>query len=330
VWTSQPPLLQAEEVKFLQKQKLNPAAWGSDHVGKELPEYVTGDECLFCHRDIGPSWPDNRHQLTLRLASRPSELAVRTLRQHVNDVSMAEEVTFLLGEIRNIRFLKRSHEYGKLELLSAKYVPPSSHLGRLATVEDAGSAAEWNPNTFGQRCAGCHATAVDTATQAFAATSIDCFACHGAIDLAHTSEPKLALLSKQNRDSRQVISTCGQCHLRGGKSLSSGRPYANTFVPGDNLFRDFTVDLSIKAINTLTAVEKHIFQNSRDVVILGQDEMTCLTCHDVHSQQSDKHQALDNVQLCASCHVSDSANFQLCDAFLESRGLATHSQTCDY
>ena len=37
-------------------EQLDPAAWGSDHVGKPVPEYVTGDECLFCHRDdVGPT-----------------------------------------------------------------------------------------------------------------------------------------------------------------------------------------------------------------------------------------------------------------------------------
>src|SRR5205085_2111137 len=48
-------------------QKLDPAAWGSDHVGKPIPEYVAGDECLFCHRnDVGSSWKDNRHNRTVR------------------------------------------------------------------------------------------------------------------------------------------------------------------------------------------------------------------------------------------------------------------------
>ena len=43
-------------------QRTDPAAWGSDHVGQNFPEYMTGDECLFCHRRIGPSWNNNRHQ----------------------------------------------------------------------------------------------------------------------------------------------------------------------------------------------------------------------------------------------------------------------------
>src|ERR1700694_3004059 len=35
----------------------DPAVWGSNHIGKPIPEYVHGDECLFCHRNnIGTTW----------------------------------------------------------------------------------------------------------------------------------------------------------------------------------------------------------------------------------------------------------------------------------
>src|SRR5262245_32164886 len=54
-------LLYADEPK-----RLDPAAWGSDHVGKPVPEFTTGDECLFCHREkIGTKWAENPHNLTI-------------------------------------------------------------------------------------------------------------------------------------------------------------------------------------------------------------------------------------------------------------------------
>src|SRR3989442_962518 len=44
----------------------DPAAWGSNHIGKPIPEYVHGDECLFCHRNnIGITWQKNSHGLTV-------------------------------------------------------------------------------------------------------------------------------------------------------------------------------------------------------------------------------------------------------------------------
>ncbi len=45
----------------------DPLTWGSDHAGKPVPEYVHGDECLFCHRnDIGPAWQKNAHGVAAR------------------------------------------------------------------------------------------------------------------------------------------------------------------------------------------------------------------------------------------------------------------------
>ena len=40
---------------------------GQDHVGHPLPEYVTGDECLFCHRvQVADTWQQNPHARTVR------------------------------------------------------------------------------------------------------------------------------------------------------------------------------------------------------------------------------------------------------------------------
>src|SRR4051794_37076027 len=45
----------------------DPAGWGGDHVGRPLPEFTTGDECLFCHRPMdGPGYAENRHVQSLR------------------------------------------------------------------------------------------------------------------------------------------------------------------------------------------------------------------------------------------------------------------------
>src|SRR5262249_16085542 len=104
-------------------KKRDPAAWGSDHVGKPLPEFVTGDECLFCHRnDIGPFWPKNRHQLTLREASADAPALV-ALKKETGLKERAAEVKYLLGGNRRQRFLKSAEAYGRLEMLSAEWAP---------------------------------------------------------------------------------------------------------------------------------------------------------------------------------------------------------------
>jgi predicted CXXCH cytochrome family protein len=79
-------------------------------------------------------------------------------------------------------------------------------------------------------------------------------------------------------------------------------PYPNTFVAGDNLFRDFEVDLSAVATARLDPADRHVQENVRDVVVRGDEAVTCLSCHDVHRQSSDKHRRVARGDLCLNCH----------------------------
>jgi hypothetical protein len=57
-----------------QGAQLDPAAWGSDHVGEPVPRFTSGDECLFCHRmDVGSTWSTNRHGQTVRAADQQAD-----------------------------------------------------------------------------------------------------------------------------------------------------------------------------------------------------------------------------------------------------------------
>lgn len=303
------------------------ADWGSDHVGQTFPEYITGDECLFCHRrKIGPGWQSNPHQRTMR-AALSDDPAVVALTE--SNGGAAGQTQLVLGSRRLTRFLKRSRAYGKLDLLSAVFRSGQGDKSAHGTLHGAQSA-EWDQQTFADRCAGCHTTAVDAETSAFAATSLDCFTCHGDVSLTHTADPQKVFLSAQNREPRAVISTCSQCHLRGGRSKSTGRPYPNTFVPGDNLFRDFEVDLSEQAIHALPVMEQHLWQNVADVVERGNMTTTCLDCHEIHSQSTDRHVELEWTQLCSSCHDPNSADHELRDAVKRANQLVNHSDVCDY
>src|ERR1700722_12318799 len=92
-------------------QTRDPAAWGGDHVGKELPEHVHGDECLFCHRnDIGQTWQKNTHGISLREIQDAPEL--------VKSQTTPKDIGFFLGSRHQIRFLKKDG-YGKFAIWSA-------------------------------------------------------------------------------------------------------------------------------------------------------------------------------------------------------------------
>src|SRR5262245_63401787 len=108
-------------VQILQAQMpLDPAAWGADHVGRPRPEFTSGDECLFCHRDVGPGWPTNRHGQTIRSLD-PQSPAIQALADLPEAKNLAAEVELLMGGRNRQRFLKRSSEHGRLDLLSVEW-----------------------------------------------------------------------------------------------------------------------------------------------------------------------------------------------------------------
>lgn len=303
------------------------ASWGSDHVGLTTPEYITGDECLFCHRSIGTSWQKNPHQTTMRMSD-PGQREMQTLAQC--DPSLAKQVEFLLGKERLVRYLRRSQSYGRLDLLSASYRPETdandeSTAGRLVDCD----SLSWDTRGLGEQCIGCHTTAADSGRRTFSATSLDCFTCHGEVVLEHSTDVSQVLLSRHPQNPLVVNSICGSCHLRGGSSQTSGLPYPNAFVPGDNLFRDFRVDLSDSAIAALPAMQQHIYLSAR-LVGVGAKEPTCTDCHRVHSLHTDHHLELKSSGICNACHVANSGKHELLDSIRQHDRKSVRNTTCGY
>lgn len=276
----------------------DPAAWGSDHVDRELPEYMEQGECLFCHRhDVGGSWATDRHATTIYDIAQ-EDPALEALKRDPATAPFVPQVQLLMGDARQNCFLRRGTAYGTVDLLSARANYGRGSRPRLSGADDV----HWDTELFAQRCAGCHATAVDQQTLAFTTVGHECFVCHGDADQAHTTDGALMTLSPQRHDSPEVvISICAQCHVRFGESRSTGRPYATHFVPGDNLFRDFAVDFSQADNPELNPIDRHVMANVRDVALLG-SEMTCLTCHEVHGNSTARHTKLADSTYCAVCH----------------------------
>ncbi len=302
------------------KKLLDPTAWGGDHVGQEIPQYMDSGECLFCHRvAVGGTWQRNKHNLTMR-EPEAGEPALVALRAEAAARPFAEQVQLILGDTRAQRFLRRSQAYGKVDLLTVGAV---FGRGRRAKL-DSDEKPRWDAETFARDCAGCHATAVDPRTHAFSALSIDCFSCHGDASAEHANDTKLMPLAKARKDSAAAVtSICASCHVRFGKSKASGLPYPTNFVAGDNLFKDFQVDFRAADDAKLNPADRHVMENVRDVVLLGQESMTCLNCHDVHAGTSKKHRDLANVQYCLHCHDAG-------QPIKGHKAYEVHSQRCRY
>jgi predicted CXXCH cytochrome family protein len=284
------------------RKQVDPAAWGASHAGKPIPEFVGGDECLFCHRnDIGPTWQSNSHGITVRKRETATELRELLASQKALS-GVAAEVEYFIGSRRRIRFVKKAG-YGKFALLSTQAA--LSGPGKLDRLINPDKPV-WDKDRFADRCAGCHTTAVDHASRTFSTFGLDCYTCHGNVDLNHTEDTSLIWLSKKRRsDAKAVTSICAQCHLRGGKSRSTGLPYPNNFIAGDNLFKDYQVDWSLADDPNLNAGDRHVWKNVRDVVMYGEESITCLSCHRVHGGSGLKHRRVLRGPVCAECHNAE-------------------------
>ncbi len=289
-----------------EEKKLDPAAWGSNHVGKPVPEFVQGDECLFCHRNtIGVSWQKNAHGVAVQ--QREGAGALQSLLKQPQLASVAQDIDYILGSRQHIRFLKKIG-FGTFALLPTQAVIDAQ--GKATNWIDQDKLS-WDKTKFGTNCAGCHTSGVDAKTKTFAAFGLDCYVCHGDANLDHTNDTKLMILSKKRRNEAELItSTCAQCHLREGKSKSTGLPYPNNFVAGDNLFQDFEVDWTKADDEKLNPIDRHIYRNARDVVVYGKTSTTCINCHQVHyetkAQSLVKHKLPPRSPLCFDCHVNES------------------------
>lgn len=290
-----------------QPKKLDPAAWGGNHVGKPLPEFVSGDECLFCHRNtVGATWQSNAHGVALRHREDAADL--RELQNsHPKLKELGDQIEYFLGSRHRIRFLKKDG-YGKFAILDTQAVLNAER--KIERWESADNP-KWDKEKFANRCAGCHTTAVDVKTKTFSAFGLDCYTCHGSVDLNHTNDTTLVLLAKKRKDNAKVVtSLCAQCHLRESTSKASGLPYANNFVAGDNLFQDLMVDWAKAEDANLNAGDRHVWRNVRDVVVNGDESITCLSCHQVHAaggtNATIRHRRILRSPICSECHAADS------------------------
>jgi hypothetical protein len=259
------------------------AAANKDHVGKPLPDYMTGDQCLFCHRNVvGPTWEQEPHAWTIRPVGVLPKVG-----------QLPPDATHVIGSSQHYRALKLIG-YGKFAML-------------------ANDGKTWQPDVFATKCAGCHTTGVDPSAHTFSAFAFDCYACHGDLTTDHTTKPETALLGSKNpRDPKEVVAICGQCHLRGGHSQSSGLPYPNNFVAGDDLFADFKVDLSRDHDPSMNPADRHAYTYTRNVLERG-SKQTCLECHRVHGRPELKHEyCVDCDELPASAKSAGKLRSETC------------------
>jgi cytochrome c553 len=223
----------------------------AERKAQAIANYPTGDSCLFCHRnDIGSTWLDNSHAWTVRPVGEPPAVS-----------PVPADATHVIGKDR-FRPLQQNG-YGKFALHTL-------------------SGAAWQTDVFEKQCAGCHTTAVNPQTGEFSSIGLDCYSCHGNVPEDHATKKGTALLSRTRPNAdKEVIAICGSCHLRGGRSKTSGRPYPHAYVAGEDLFKDFEVDLKRDIKAQIDSSDSHVYLKTRAVMQGGSDK-SCVDCHRVH------------------------------------------------
>jgi predicted CXXCH cytochrome family protein len=322
----------ASVARSQEPKPLDPKAWGANHAGKPVPEYTMGDQCLFCHRNtIGPSWFMDGHARTIRHREDAVELAA-LLKTQPTVAAADKQIEYIFGH-RHVMRLLQKNGYGKFALLNAKAELATDPKGSKTVANWQGTdKLVWDKQKFYLQCAGCHTSGVDTQAKTFGGFGLDCYSCHGEVSDNHGNDISLVWLSKMRRDDKRAItSLCASCHLRddngGVKSASTGLPYPNNFVMGDNVFQDLVVDWKQADNEKLNAADRHVWRNVRDVVV-NDEKMTCLSCHQIHEAQGAdatlRHRSLPRAPICFDCHSRVEGKFK------EVQRVVVKSALCEY
>lgn len=156
-------------------------------------------------------------------------------------------------------------------------------------------AADMTPRDIYRRSVG-----FVSADNSYAEAGVGCQTCHGP-GSAHmkgkTPDEKKAaiLLPSALKTPQQKLSLCGRCH---GEYTADGKPFAEGFKPGDDLFAlpgfkltEITTPGPMQQLNELEG-SKH-----------GANDVTCLTCHTSHETMAAAPQLRKAVpDLCLDCH----------------------------
>ena len=112
------------------REPSTPRTGGATTSAGPCPEYVDGNECLFCHRnDVGPTWSDNHHNRSVRELA-PDSPALAALAASPGLKQAAGEVSLVMGESHRQRFLKPAAASVSSTCFRSRGCPPRAAAAR--------------------------------------------------------------------------------------------------------------------------------------------------------------------------------------------------------
>lgn len=161
--------------------------------------------------------------------------------------------------------------------------------------------------TWEEECAGCHVTAFEPPTGAYAERGASCPSCHGdgAAHAATEGAAPIVAFAKLSPPRRTDV--CGRCHSR-GRERGGRRPFPTSFSPGQALDQSF--DLAAPAAGRASSLfwpdgtERANFMQYQGFLQSRHHRvgLACSTCHLAHGSDHPHHLREKTSELCRGCH----------------------------
>ncbi|MFO0999006.1 MAG: multiheme c-type cytochrome [Planctomycetaceae bacterium] len=147
-------------------------------------------------------------------------------------------------------------------------------------------------------------------------TAIGCERCHGpGAEHAEKWRNSSPTASRSGQDSTIVNprrltrerseSICAQCHLRGNATVLVSGKSLRDFLPG-MLLTDVRIDYRLTSNSDTMKVVGHVDQMHASRCFQKSESLSCITCHDMHKEQSKQNDSELYQRQCLECHQSSS------------------------
>lgn len=272
----------------------------------------TSSSCRECHQEQHRAWADSDHALANRVVDPTGDAVALALFQRTATDAGAVPPELVLGHKPLWQFLVAA-ERGRWQPHEWAFDPVKKEFFNVFGAENR-QAGEWGHWTgrgmnWNSMCAQCHMTgyqknydaAADTYRSTWIEHGVGCVQCHGAMPAGHgktkPAAPKPVPTPAEWQQKRTAaMHTCAPCHAR-NEALTAN------FKPGDDYFDHYRVTLPVeRGVFWPDGQQRDEDFNWTSVLTsrMGHAGVTCLDCHDPHSNQLILPVAGN--QLCLQCH----------------------------
>jgi hypothetical protein len=150
--------------------------------------------------------------------------------------------------------------------------------------------------------------------QAFAELAIGCESCHGPGEAHIAAASPETIVNPAKLSGWLADNICLECHQSGdARVLHSGRDYSD-FVPGealDETLSIFMVPFSESSAPKDDLLEHYLSMRLSKCYRQSNSKLSCITCHDPHTQPTASEAPAYFRQRCLSCHTEQSCTLPL-------------------